>query len=240
MCIDGSTIVQRTGAESLGIDGHVVTQAMRRGETATVVPLRPKRCDAKAGVHLGRAVLLKVLLAMVGHQSRLHHVGLCAVVARQKNILPRRGGGFREALMTQQPDEEQLLLELSLGPEVTLRQGRGVHLFVQLDLEPLRDPSNHLHLVLCAAHAEGAFTTQGFLHLHVQIHRQISFDEELQQLALLLRLLRAGGAQRGDGGADGADEGREDAHGEQNDPNGEEPLQPTHRRDVRSGRGKLR
>ena len=41
-----------------------------------------------------------------------------------------------------------------------------------------------------------------------------TFARALQQLALLLRLLRAGGAQRGDGGADGADEGREDAHGE--------------------------
>ena len=34
---------------------------------------------------------------------------LCAVVARQKHVLPRRGSGFREALVTQQPDEELLV-----------------------------------------------------------------------------------------------------------------------------------
>lgn len=46
----------------------------------------------------------------------------------------------------------------------------------------------------------------------------------LQQLVLLLRLLRARGTQRGDRGADGADEGRENAHGE--------PVAPTPTLDV--------
>ena len=50
---------------------------------------------------------------------------------------------------------------------------------------------------------------------HQKISTKIpSIATALQQLALLLRLLRARGTQRGDRGADGADEGRENAHGE--------------------------
>ena len=125
-------------------------------------------------------------------RSRMKKLLLWLVVETnpfENMISPGRGGGFQTKKMKN--SHPVLLLELSIRPKVTLHQGGGIHFLVQLDLEPLWNATNQLHLVFGVSKAKGAFLPQGLLDLHVKIHGQISLNEELQKLGLFLCLLRA-------------------------------------------------